>query len=263
MGSASSDVERHVEEFSVGMSGNQAAMARSLSVARNLGIAERWPAGIALTSWRYMWRTTPLRRRELDGSPRRDSGPPLPTGVQDAEIQRPEHGSGPLFHRCYRVRIRGARTSAREVMARIQRDPDVASPREFATFRKTSGEDGVMRVGDEYVVRMAGPWDGPVRVVDVTEKSLRLATLRGHLEAGQIEFAAAAVDGALEFRIESWARSGDRLSNLLYTHLRMAKEIQLHMWTSFLERIVRLSGGRRSGAIAVETRRVKETGDPR
>jgi hypothetical protein len=231
-------------------------MARPLSLPRNLGIAARWPVGIALTSWRYMWRTTPLKRRELDGTAAEDAGPPLPTGGRD--LQAPEDGAGPLFHRRYCVRIRRPQLSARELMARIQRDPDAAAPRELATFRKTSGEDGRMRVGDEYVVRMAGPWDGPVRVVEVTESSMRLATLTGHLEAGQIEFAAADADGELEFRIESWARSGDRLSNLAYTHLRMAKEIQLHMWTSFLERVVRLSGGRRSGAIAIETRRVTD-----
>ena len=40
------------------------------------------------------------------------------------------------------------------------------------------------------------------------------------------------------FEIESWARSGDRLSNLLYHRVRMAKEVQLHMWISFLEGVV-------------------------
>jgi Domain of unknown function (DUF1990) len=225
-------------------------MARS-----NLAIAARWPAGIALTSWRYMWRTTPMRRRELDGSAEADACPPLPAGV--GEVQAPEQGSGPLFHRRYAIRIRGARLPARELMAWLQSDPDAAAPTEFATFRKTAGENGSMRVGDEYVVRMAGPWDGPVRVIDLSETSMRLATLQGHLEAGQIDFAAAERDdGELEFRIESWARSGDRLSNLLYTHVRMAKEIQLHMWTSFLERVADLSGGRRSGPVSIETRRV-------
>jgi hypothetical protein len=57
------------------------------------------------------------------------------------------------------------------------------------------------------------------------------------------------------FTIESWARSGDRLSGLLYERLRMAKETQLHMWTSFLERIVELTEGRRAGLLEVHTRR--------
>jgi hypothetical protein len=226
-------------------------MARS-----HFGIAARWPVGIALTSWRYMWRTTPMRRRELDGSPESDACPALPPGVARDDVQGPDDGCGPLFHRRYGIRIREARLPARELMAWLQRDPDAAAPSEFATFRKTRGDDGTMRVGDEFVVRMAGPWDGPVRVVEVTERSMRLATLRRHLEAGQIEFSAADDGDEVEFRIESWARSGDRLSNLLYTHARMAKEVQLHMWTSFLERVAGLSGGRRSGAIAIETRRV-------
>ncbi len=94
-----------------------------------------------------------------------------------------------------------------------------------------------------------------MRVVAAGPTVLRFATLEGHLEAGQIEFRAGG-DGPLVFEIESWARSGDGVSNLLYQHLRMAKEIQLHMWTSFLERVVELAGGRRAGGIEIETRRV-------
>jgi hypothetical protein len=85
-----------------------------------------------------------------------------------------------------------------------------------------------------------------------------LATLAGHLEAGQIEFRATQTDGMLCFEIESWARSGDRVSNLLYHHLRMAKEVQLHMWTSFLEQVASLAGGRLTGGVEIISRRVDE-----
>jgi hypothetical protein len=128
-------------------------------------------------------------------------------------------------------------------------------PTEMATFQKVQGDDERMAVGDEFVVRMPGPWDGPVRVVDVSPSSFRLVTLDGHLEAGQIEFSAEHDDGLLVFGIESWARSGDRFSDLLYDRLRMAREIQLHMWTSVLERVVRASGGRMTGGIEIHTRR--------
>jgi Domain of unknown function (DUF1990) len=117
------------------------------------------------------------------------------------------------------------------------------------------GDDGAMAVGDEYVVRMPGPWDGPVRVVERTPESFRFVTLDGHLESGQIRFSAARGD-LLEFRIESWARAGDRLSSLLYDRLRMSKEIQLHMWTSVVERVAELAGGRLTGGIEIRTRRV-------
>jgi len=36
----------------------------------------------------------------------------------------------------------------------------------------------------------------------------------------------------------------------------MAKEVQLHMWTSFLERLIELAGGSRFGRLEIETRRV-------
>ena len=117
-----------------------------------------------------------------------------------------------------------------------------------------------LRVGDEFVVRMPGPWDGPVVVVDRTPTSFRFATLEGHLEAGQIEFRTSSEGDAVCFEIESWARSGDRLSGLLYDRVRLAKEMQLHMWTHFCERAAKLAGGRIRGGIHIDTRRVELEG---
>jgi Domain of unknown function (DUF1990) len=223
-----------------------------------MATAARWPVGVALTSWRYMWRTTPINRSERPGSWPEDAPPPLPDGVVDDQVQRLRDGTGPLFHRRYLALIRGALVSPEELMAGLQRNPDCAAPTEFATFKKTAGKADSMRPGDEYVVRMPGPWDGPVRVVEVSPRCFGLMTLEGHLEAGQIAFRASGGDGRIEFEIESWARSGDRLSDLLYDRLRMSKEVQLHMWTSFLERVIRLSGGTRAGGLRIDTRRVEE-----
>jgi uncharacterized protein DUF1990 len=183
-------------------------------------------------------------------------GPSLPRGVDDDEVQLLEHGAGPAFHRRYRARIRDAACSPQDLMALLTSDPDRAAPSEFATFQKLHGERGRMAVGDEFVVRMPGPWDGPVRVAEVTPTAFRLVTLAGHLEAGQIRFSAARDDGHLVFEIESWARSGDRFSDLLYDRLRMAKEIQVHMWVSMLERVCRLAGGRLTGGVEIRTERV-------
>jgi hypothetical protein len=233
-------------------------MPRRPSRSRRLATAVRWPVGIALTSWSYMWRTTPMHRVETAGSATDDAPPPLPPGIPGDEIQLPEHGAGPLFHRRYRTRIRGAQRSPEELMALVSAKPDRVAPTEFASFQKVLGDEECMAVGDEYVVRMPGPWDGPVRVVDVTPTSFRLTTLVGHLEAGQIEFTAGSENGVVVFGIESWARSGDWLSDLLYDRVRMAKEVQLHMWTSMLERITRLAGGRMTDGIEIHTRRVAD-----
>jgi hypothetical protein len=204
-----------------------------------------------------MWRTTPMHRTEEPGDAG-DLPPGLPPASVDDEVQRIEDGVGPLFHRLYRARIREARLSPEELVDRLRADPNVATPTELARFLKVRGAAPRLSVGEELVVRMPGPWDGPVRVTAATATSFRLATLSGHLEAGEIEFRAARADGMLCFEIESWARSGDRLSNLLYHHLRMAKEVQLHMWTSFLERVASCSGGRLTGGVEIVSRKVED-----
>jgi hypothetical protein len=221
--------------------------------------AATWPVGVALTSWDYMWRITPMRRRETAAS--LPEPPPelleYPAHLSHEEVQGYRDGSGPLFHRCYRTRIRNSTLTAEELMQRVQADPNRVSPTKFARFHRVRGQPGGVAVGDEYIVRMPGPWDGPVRVVDVGSRSFRLATLASHLEAGQIEFRARAEGDMLAFEIESWARSSTRLVNLLYHRLRMAKEVQAHMWISFLERVVELAGGRMTGGVEVVTERIE------
>ena len=233
-------------------------MPKRPAATRRWLTAATWPVGIALTSWDYMWRTTPMRRQEALSSTS-PSLPELPDGVSAEEVQGPGDGIGPLFHRRYRTRIRDCRLGADELMEAIKRDPNSTAPTTFARFQRVAGERDRLSVGDEIVVRMPGPWDGPVRVVQAGPHSFRLATLAGHLEAGQIEFRVAPDgDGRLMFEIESWARSSSRVVNLLYHRLRMAKEVQAHMWISFLERVVRLSGGRMTGGIELHTERTAD-----
>ena len=218
--------------------------------------AASWPVGIALTSWDYMWRTTPMHRQEVfcATSP---TLPELAAELSAEEVQGPGDGTGPLFHRRYRTRMRDCRFDADQLMEAIRRNPNAAAPTTFARFQRVDGGRHGLSAGDEFVVRMPGPWDGPVRVVQAGSRSFRLATLAGHLEAGQIEFRVAPDgEGRLMFEIESWARSSSRLVDLLYHRLRMAKEVQAHMWISFLERVVRLSGGRMTGGIELHTERV-------
>ncbi|HTX30457.1 MAG TPA: DUF1990 family protein [Solirubrobacteraceae bacterium] len=240
-------------------------MPKRLSATRRWLTAATWPIGIALTSWDYMWRTTPMRRHEGAGS-LPPTLPELLTYPRDApqdEVQRQEDGTGLLFHRCYRTRIRDSALSADELMDKVQRNPNRTSPTKFARFQQTQGTPGRLGVGDEFVVRMPGPWDGPVRVIGVGQRSFRLATLAGHLEAGQIEFRTRPEGELLVFEIESWARSSSPLVNLLYHRLRMAKEVQAHMWISFLERVVDLSGGRMTAGVEIETERIGAEAMPR
>jgi hypothetical protein len=211
---------------------------------------------MVLTAWRYMWRTTPMHRTEGVGLASEHGPPPIPPNIDRTKIQAPADGAGALFHRTYGARIRDSQLAPEELFDLVISSLNKVAPLGFASFEKVAGKMDSLEVGDEFVVRMPGPWDGPVRVVDRTRSSFRLATLDGHLEAGQIEFRASR-DELLEFEIESWARSGNRLSDLLYDRLRMSKEIQLYMWTSVLERVVKLSGGRLTGGIHIRTQRAQ------
>jgi hypothetical protein len=160
------------------------------------------------------------------------------------------------LHRIYEGRVADTTMGPEALIAHLSANPDIVAPRALAKFRKTEGHHDRMRVGDEFLVHMPGPWDGPIRCVEVTDTSFRFATLDGHLEAGQIEWSAGIADGLLCFRIESWARAGDRLSAIAHDRLRMAKEVQLHMWSSVVERVARFTGGRLDRGIDIETRRV-------
>jgi hypothetical protein len=220
-------------------------------------IAFRWSLGLAVVSWRYLWQITPLHRREEAGDVR-DLPPPLPEYRVDEHNQLMNHGAGPLFHRRFTVRIDEPTMTAQELIATLATDLNQTVPSEVTSVDKQSGDSDDLTVGDEMTVRIPGPWDGPVRVVNRTETSFRFATLNNHMEAGQIEFRARSQDASLHFEIEAWARPCSPVVNLMYTHLRLAKEIQLNMWGRFCLATAHLAGGRVRHGITIHTRVVQE-----
>jgi hypothetical protein len=233
-------------------------MPRRLTLSRRAATAARWPLGILITGWDYLWRTTPMHRSDEPGTAADDMPPPLPAGTDRSDLQGVE--VGPLMHRCFTTRVREAELDAAQLIAAFAAKPNRATPTALARFVKLRGEEDEMRVGDEFTVRMPGPWDGPVRTVEVQPASFSFVTLDGHLEAGRIRFGARDMGpGRLEISIEAWARGGDRLSSLLFDRLPLNKEVQLHMWTSVLEQLTDLSRGRRDGLVGIISKRV----DPR
>jgi hypothetical protein len=228
-----------------------------LALTRRVLIVRRWLAGALRSGWEYLWCTRRVHRVEGPGSVAVDLPPPLPSGTELGELQGLSDGVGPLMHRCYVMRVRDSELTAGELITAFAGRPDRASPQELADFDKVHGEEGQLRVGDEFVIRIPGPWDGPVRVVEVDSAGFGFVTLDGHLEAGRIRFSARDLAPAcLEVRIEAWARGGDHLSNVLFDRIGINKEVQLHMWTSVLERLTQLAGGRREGPIRAVTKRV-------
>lgn len=211
--------------------------------------------GMITTTWRYAAHRARVDHVvvECSGDPH-DPDPDRPFPGDPSTVLRRSAGVGPLYRRVYRVEVDDARTGPEELVTRLLVDPNRASPTEVSLFRGRGGRG----VGAEFAVQMPGPWDAPVRVVERTPTSFRFATLRGHMEAGEIEFRAHWGDGGrLVFEIESWARSGDRLYDWLYDKVPLTREMQLHMWVHVCEQVAVMAGGRPRGHVQVETHRWK------
>ncbi len=86
-----------------------------------------------------------------------------------------------------------------------------------------------------------------MRVDTVTPTSFKLLTLEGHLEAGHITFSARNGDEPDHyiFRIESRARSSDRLIDWVYDKLGLAKAAQTEMWDEYCRAFVKMNHGER------------------
>lgn len=232
--------------------------ARGAETVRRL---VREGTGMALTGLRYTTQRIPLYRRdrqEGSGDPP-DFDRTLPG--DDATLQKVRQGIGHLYHRRYAICVTDETLSGEQLIDLILEEPNRVAPTEMARFETIDGAPARnLDVGDELVVRLPGPWNGPVRVVERTSKSFRLATLQGHMEAGEIEFRTCTDDrGFLEFSIESWARSGDRLFHVLYELFPIGRELQQHMWAQFCRRVAAVSGGVQMSNTSCTTRRFDST----
>lgn len=169
-----------------------------------------------------------------------DADRPLPG--ERADVQGIVDGVGLLHRRTYAVRFA---TSALpdEVVAGLGADLDAGTPDLFVRFLGPDrGPPTALDVGDEVLARLTSPVDGPVRVAEVRPDGLRLITLRGHAEAGEIDFSVVPDGpGHLRFTVCSWARSGNALVRLLYER-GGGRDVQAHVWTHLCLAVARRHG---------------------
>lgn len=176
------------------------------------------------------WETAPLP----------DPDRPL---VGDASTLQTVHdGVGPLHRRRFEVRI-ATDDSVADVVDGLVTELDAGTPDLFVRFMEADGgPPGSLALGLELLARMTGPADGPVRVVEERDDGVRLATLRGHPEAGEIDFSVQPDGpGHLRFLVRSWARSSNQPVRALYEH-GGGKDVQAHVWTSLCLSVARRHG---------------------
>ncbi|MCW2972232.1 MAG: hypothetical protein JWN72_505 [Thermoleophilia bacterium] len=231
-----------------------ARIARAAGTARR---AVRWGVGTPVELWRYATRGVEVHRTEIEDPDETFEVSRLPRRLA-VGVQTMASGVGPAFHRRYSVRVIGARTTPAALLGSLERNFNAVMPGGMSEVDDTELRHAV---GDELRIHLAGPWDAPVRVIDTDANRMRFATLDGHMEAGEIEFRIEEEGdpGELELVIESWARSSGPAFAALYHPLGLAKEVQLHMWATVLERLAHRSGGEIVDGIRVVTRRREPT----
>jgi len=181
-----------------------------------------------------------------------------------SDTQSASDGSGPLVHRRYEVELPDRAVSRDIVLRLMQLHLTELAPAVLATFEKSEGIDEVFRVGDEYEITMLGPWNGAVRVAEMTTDGFTLVTLDGHPEAGHITFTVredATSRGALQVRIESWARSRNSLVAAAYGTLGIGKQVQTEVWITFLQRLAVLAGVSTRPEVHITTESLADAAD--
>ncbi len=227
-------------------------------------------AALLLRAWRLL--SAPRTETEYLGAPAApgtDNASPSSRAQQDERssginVQTKEGGVGDLLHRRYEISVLCA-MDRKTLLRTIQRNITTLSPAALAEFEKSSGSANEMAVDDEYHISMLGPWNGRVRVSEMTEDSFTLVTLDGHPEAGHITFSVldeVDMPGSLRVRIDSLARARDHTVNLAYDSLGVGKQVQTEVWVTFLQRVGELAGATESLDVRVTTERHEDEPTP-
>jgi hypothetical protein len=178
------------------------------------------------------------------------------------DAQTVDGGTGALFHRLYEVVLTDVGITTTDALWLMHRHLTDLSPSPLAHFEKTTGGEGLLRVGDEFSITMLGPWNGMVRVVESTLDHFTLATLDGHPEAGHITFrtsGSAEAPQQIRISIESWARARDTLVAAAYGTFGIGKQIQTEVWITFLQRLSALAGAEHTPQVQITTEQLAES----
>ena len=208
-----------------------------------------WTSGAPLASFRFLTRQRPIEEVLLSEGA---TPSPLPAAEPDSDHSEDEDGRGSVVHKLFRAEIENPRLSAERLIDVIAADPNVIAPYEVVRFEKTRGEPGDLREGERVLIRMAGPWNGPVEVTKRWREGFRLAATSGHAQLGQVELRAHGNDGAMRLEIQTREKSATGLFHLL-RRLGLVRRMQTHTWAHMLEAAAQLAGGRPPQKIIVQT----------
>lgn len=206
-------------------------------VARAGARAIGWAIGVPLATFRFLARRIPIER-----------------------VASPaEWVADGLVHRRVWIECERPQLSATRLLNIIAADPNVVVPTEVLQFHKTAGDPGQLVVGDRYLIRMAGPWDGPVIVAARDDNGVRLESCPGNPQQGHINFLVQDEGGRLRIEIASRYRPASRAFRALARFLPLVERMEIHTGGHILEMAAQLAGARPPQRIWLQTTRRRLT----
>jgi NADH dehydrogenase len=170
----------------------------------------------------------------------------------------PSEGIGPMHHKTYRAKVRGARLDAEQLIALVRDAFGELAPRATVEVGAEPASPS-RRLEPGATITMALPLRGhvQVRVEEVAPRAITLATLEGHPLAGAVRFVAEPEpEGAVRFEVRAWHRAAT-LADLLVMET-LGGALQSFTWQSFVEAVVERSGGHAVAGVEVTSERPDE-----
>ena len=212
-----------------------------------------WVAGAPLALLRYVLVTRKCIDEHIVDDADADHGacgPDMPDYLRSADS-----GAGLATHRRFGLRICDSKISAEQLATIVASDPNLVSPWEVLRWELPATERRRLAPGDDVLIRMAGPWNGALRVIERDAERLRLQTHSNSALKGELELRLRTDDDTLLAEIELWERADNRLLAILHDRLGLTSRMQTHTWVEFLQRTCNVSGGRPDGPVHVRTHR--------
>lgn len=160
-----------------------------------------------------------------------------------------EDGVGKLERRRFHAEILDAQCTARELLDKVCSRLD-----DFVAFDAEAepGTGSRMKVGATLSLELPPRGHAQVRVEEIDEDSITMATVEGHPLAGVVRFEFRQLsDGVLTFTINIAERPATRLDQVAMTLVGRAAQRQA--WEETVERVVRASGGRAPDGVKHES----------
>jgi hypothetical protein len=206
-----------------------------------------WIVGAPLALFRFLRRQTAVEVINSRGGPA-----PLPADEPKSVNRESEQGVGREVHRLYSATIQTPKLPAGRLLEIIAADPNVIAPSEVLRFEKTRGKPGGLEEGDELLIRMAGPWNAPVKITRRWEEGFRFAATGGHPQIGQVELRLRDDGGELAVEIQTRERAAGVKFHLLQ-RIKLVQRMQSYTWGEMLQNAAQLAGGRQLERITVRS----------